>query len=345
MLLAAGFGGRMVPITFFRAKPVLPFMNRPLLLRQIDYLSKAGVDEIVVNLHHRPASILSLLRDAAGGLRGHRAGEDLRLGDVTVHISREPAILGTSGGVRAAADHFKGSGTFLCVNSDVVSDIDLAAAIETHRRAGRAATLVLRPAPANSGYTAVWHDGKILRGFGRDDAPSGSCSGAGIFTGIHLLEPEVLDHLPDGRSEFVPDLYRPMIAAGDHPAVHVSTGDWHEVGTPERYLAAHRAVRPDGPVLGAGCRIASGARLEPDAILGKHVRVQAGTRIEASVVMDGASIGEQSRLRQVIVGPGTDIPAGLSLERVVVDGGHPDAEIPPTRRSVALRDGLWHASF
>ena len=102
----------MVPVTLFRAKPSLPFLNRPLLARALDGLAAHGVTEVVVNVHHRPESLLPLLAERPGlGLR----------------VSRETELLGTSGGLARAADAFRGGGTFLCVNSDVVTDIDFRA--------------------------------------------------------------------------------------------------------------------------------------------------------------------------------------------------------------------------
>ena len=413
MLLAAGFGGRLAPITFFRAKPALPFLNRPLLLRQLDHLSAAGVDEVVVNLHHRPASVLDLLARAESedaddpapgqdGPDGTAAGFDLpeeeilqaawgpfRLGSLTVHVCLEPEILGTSGGLNGAAAHFAGGETFLCLNADFICDVDLRAVVAAHRRSGGDATLVLRPDLEGDRFTPVWHDSHRVLAFG--PAPEGS-PGAGaaceaaVFTGIHVLEPGILERLPPGRSDFLPALYRPMIAGNVCPAVFLADAAWYEVGTPDRYLDAQVELLPAGRIgshrpwdarlaasepagrspgttasradagtsvvdsdrqvlTGAGCHVDPEASLGPGTIIGAGVTVGAHARIERSVIMDRALVGEDARLRDVIVGPDTAVPPRVELARAVVEAGRAPGSIPSPKRTAHLWEGLWRADF
>jgi mannose-1-phosphate guanylyltransferase len=364
MILAAGFGRRMVPLTLARAKPALPFLNRPLLLRQIDFLAALGVREAVINLHHLSESLLDLLRPRPG--RGGHGPFDI--GGVRVHVSLEARRLGTSGGVRGTIDHFRGGGTFLCVNADMVLELDLAAAIAAHRRSGADATLVLVPEPSPE-FNPVFHDGRRLLGFGPGKPPEKAR--AGTFTGVHLIEPRLLERLPEGTSEFVPDLYAPLIQDGHAPAVYESPGRWWEVGTPERYIDLQAAALT-GPALGGqrhwpegtgrprargmeqaqlspastwgeGCVFGLGAALGEGAILGNQVVVAAGARVSRAVIMDGAVIGDGAAVEMSAVGPATRIPAGAVLARALLQpvGEWGADEARPAR----LWEGIWRADF
>ena len=334
MLLAAGFGRRMVPVTLFRAKPALPFLNRPLILRSLDALAAHGVTEAVVNLHHRPESLLPLLEAYPG---------------LAVRTSKESELLGTSGGLARVADHFLRGGTFLVVNSDVVSDIDLTAAGEAHRAAGVEATLVLTPWRPNCGHTPVHHDGRRVLAFGGPPPPETAGRPPGIFTGVHLLEPSLLARLPEGPSEFLPALYEPMIRSGNAPGVHLTDAVWREVGRPAAYLAEQieaLAATGDASLVlrGPGCRIDPGARLGPGCILGADVEVAAGCHLEACVLMDGVKVGGEAQLAQVIAGPDTHLPARCDLRLAVVDGGDP--ALPLVAAQPAVRwEGVWRADF
>jgi mannose-1-phosphate guanylyltransferase len=358
MLLAAGFGRRMVPITLFRAKPSLPFLNRPLLLRTLDWLAACGVGEVVVNLHHRPESLLALID-------GSRPA---------VSLSPEAEILGTAGGLRRAAAHFRGAGTFLCVNADFVCEIDLGEVVRAHHASGLPATMVLTPWEPNCGYTQVRHNGHRVYAFGDGDAPA-HADRLGIFTGIQVLEPSVLDMLPDGPSELVPALYRPLIAAGRGPGVFLTRGRWAEVGTPRHYIdeqvralagtpyARHRdwpsglSIAPGCDIaattqtdpfvaVGEGCRLGAEVVLGRGVILGRGVEVGAGAHLSHCVVLDGARIGARARVRESVIGPGTTVAAGLTLSGAVVDGG--DGSPPPPQeeaRPARLENGLWRADI
>jgi len=142
MILAAGMGERMRPLTESRAKPSLPVLNRPIIVQTLAYLKGQGVDEAVINLHHHPESIRGLIGD------GSRMG-------IKVQYSEEQTILGTAGGLKKAEAHFRNAGTFLMVNTDFVTDCDLAPAIAEHQKSGSRATLILTPSAPGSPYGSV----------------------------------------------------------------------------------------------------------------------------------------------------------------------------------------------
>src|ERR687895_976409 len=131
IVLSAGYGTRLWPLTEDRTKPAIPILGKPLVGYVAEYLAAYGFDEIVVNLHHRPESVRKALGD------GSRFG-------VRLHYVEEPEILGTSGALDNARSLLEGD-TFVVVNGKIATDVDLAAALETHRRTGALATLVLRP--------------------------------------------------------------------------------------------------------------------------------------------------------------------------------------------------------
>ncbi|MCZ6649091.1 MAG: NDP-sugar synthase [Acidobacteria bacterium] len=342
MLLAAGFGKRMVPVTLTRAKPTLPYLNRPLLLRQIDYLRAAGISDVVVNLHHQPQSIRSLL--ATESRAGTTPATDtFDLDGVMIHLSPEAERLGTSGGLHGAAAQLRGDGTLLCLNSDMICGIDLDAMGAAHRRLGRAATLVLVPWREGCGYTPVQHDGSSLLGFG--ETMAGGHHPPGIFTGIHLLEEEILDRLPPGPSEFLPDLYLPMLAEGVPPAVVVSPDRWVELGTPDRYLAGQMSALEESPLRGRGCRLSDGAVLGPGTVLGDEVEIGAGVEVTTSILMDGVRVGNGGHLREVIAGPRTRIPGDCEVQRAVLAPAILPAPAGGFPAGVRAWEGLLRADF
>src|SRR5918998_840076 len=150
MILAAGYGTRLWPLTLDRAKPALPFMGRPLVGYVAEYLARFGCDEIIVNLHHRPESVRTALGD----------GRDF---GVELSYIEEPEILGTSGALDNARAYLEGD-TFIVVNGKIATDIDLGAALETHRRERALATLVLRPNVERERYSSVEvEDGAVVK--------------------------------------------------------------------------------------------------------------------------------------------------------------------------------------
>src|SRR4029078_11651629 len=158
MILAAGFGTRLFPLTIDRQKPAIPFLGKPLFGYVAEYTGGFGITEFVVNLHHQPDSVIKALGD------GERFG---------VHIEytrEEPKILRNAGALDCARHHLEND-TFMVVNGKIITDIDLAAAIETHRRTGAIATMVLKPNVKREKFTIVeTHDGRVT-GFGDDAQP------------------------------------------------------------------------------------------------------------------------------------------------------------------------------
>jgi mannose-1-phosphate guanylyltransferase len=337
MILAAGFGERLRPLTSRRAKPSIPLLNRPLILRTLDYLHLHGVREAVINLHHLPRSIRDVV--TAG-----------RPADLRVTYSEETDILGTAGGLKKAGSHFRGGGTLTLINSDFIVDCDLGAALQAHRRSGALATMILVPAEAGQLYGVVElaDDRSIHRISGRPSTRPGRDGPGYTFTGIHLLEPEILDHIPPGIPCCInKDIYPPLIEAGR--AIHgfVHRGQWLEFGTPQLFLEGSFAMLraggdppltpppgTDGPgdgeapppgtaveppfLLGPGCTFGEGASCAGGLILGARVELGPGSKLQRTIVHDDVRIGAGVELVDCLVDSGVVLPADAGLTRAMV---------------------------
>jgi NDP-sugar pyrophosphorylase family protein len=314
MILAAGIGQRMRPLSLIVPKPVMPVLNRPLIHWTLEQLAHHGVRDVVVNLHHLP--------DIAARIIGRGGRFGLR-----IVFSRENPILGTGGGLRKVRDFF-GDETFLVVNGDVVFDLDLESLVRRHRSSGARATLALRPNRDPRRYSPVLVDhggfvrtiaGKPRRGRG---APM-------LFTGVHVLDGVLLDLLPAGRSDSVRDLYVPLIAANERVFGAKMRGRWYDFGSPKAYLRSQlrmlrhgfRDVPPADALIHSTARMERGARVER-SIVGPGVIIGAGAVIEHSVIWAGARIGRGARVRGSILADGACVPRGERFgDRILVRSG------------------------
>ncbi|HEV2765720.1 MAG TPA: NDP-sugar synthase [Pyrinomonadaceae bacterium] len=317
MILAAGYGTRLWPLTIDRAKPAIPFMNRPLVGYVAEYLARFGCDEVVVNLHHRPESVRAALGD------GSRFG-------VRLHFVEEPEILGTSGALDNAR-HLLDGGTFVVVNGKLATDIDLHAALETHRRQNAIATLVLRENAERERYSTVQVRDGLIHGFGPAPAPQTSdnadgqalrerssqgCSGVPsspaafeadaplMFTGIQILEPRIFDFIPPKVfSHSTTDVYPKAWNKGERVAAHVSGGMWYELSTVRRYLETSLHLLK---MQGRGVEVGDGSDIE------------AGAEVSESVLWEDVKVERGATVRRAVLGAGVRVPAGERLEEVAV---------------------------
>src|SRR6186713_1111719 len=153
MILAAGFGTRLFPLTIDRTKPAIPFLGKPLVGYVAEYLAGFGFQDVVVNLHHQPDSVIQALGDGS------------RFGVRIEYTREEPAILGTAGALDNAR-HLLQDDTFLIANGKIITDIDISAAIKTHKDSGAIATMVLKPNLKREKFTIVDMDDGMVTGFG-----------------------------------------------------------------------------------------------------------------------------------------------------------------------------------
>src|SRR5229473_2378582 len=187
MILAAGYGARLWPLTADRTKPALPVLGKPLAGYVAEYLARQGIEDVIVNLHHRPDSVRAAL------------GDGIQFG-VHLQYVHEPVILGTSGALDNAREMI-GTETFVVINGKLITDIELRAAIETHQRTKALATLVLRRNVARERFSIVeTSNGFVTRFSGMPKPASAEAVGDAplMFTGIQIMEPQIFNYIPPG---------------------------------------------------------------------------------------------------------------------------------------------------
>ncbi len=321
-VLAAGFGTRLAPLTQTVPKPLFPVGHLPLIGYALRLLAHHGITDVIVNLHH----LGKQLREAVGD--GSAYG-------VSVTYSEEPEILGTGGGLKKM--HHALDDTFVVVNSDTILDVDLHAVIATHRRRRALATMILRRDPDQGSYGQIEIDGdgrvrRILGHMSPTDEKNAKEIEAVItpymFTGVHVLEPGLLEYLPEGVETCVMRYGYMKAMNNDELIQGVVTNDyWVDAGTPKRYFDANLDVMSGR----ARVRYAGGLPPEresrvwvsPSADVASSAKLQAPT-----IVCDGVRIAEGAH-----VGPNTVLASGASVGRdvivensIILDGARADAQ-------------------
>jgi mannose-1-phosphate guanylyltransferase/phosphomannomutase len=337
VIMAGGEGTRLRPLTSNTPKPMMPLVNRPMMEHVIDLLKRHGIDEIVVTV----AFMAKTIRDYFGD------GSEL---GIKVVYAVEETPLGTAGSVRNAMDQL--DERFLVISGDVLTDIDLSAVVSLHEQRSAVATIGLARVenPLEFGIVITRDDGSIERFL---EKPSwGQVFSDTINTGIFVLEPEIFDYIPDGRSvDFSGEVFPALLEAGRPLYGAVVDGYWEDVGTLEAYIGAHQdildgkvsvdiegfevspgvwvgenaEVHPDaviqGPaVIGSNSRIGAGTRVGEYVVLGANVRARGECALERSVVHDNTYLGEQVRLRGAIVGASCDLRRGSRVDDGAVLG-------------------------
>jgi len=290
MILAAGFGERLWPLTADRTKPALPVLGKPLVGYVAEYLAAFGIRDVVVNLHHEPDSVRFAFGD------GSKFGVHLQY----VH---EPVILGTSGALDNARELLEAE-TFVVVNGKIITNIDLAAALRQHRAENALATLVLKPNVARERFSMVeTRDGLISR-FAGMPAKTGEGYPPLMFTGIQILEPRIFDYIPSGVfSDTVINVYPQAIAKGERVIAHVTDGMWYELSTLQRYLDISLALLHDA---------------RHHYFAGADPQVGADAQVRDSILWDEVTIGPGATVNRAVLGDRVSIAAGETVTDAVV---------------------------
>ncbi len=342
MILAAGLGTRMDPLTRQRAKPALRLFDLPLIAWPMAFLARCGVKRLVVNLHHLP-----------GTLEPELVRFSRRLGLHLTLSREEDEILGTGGGLGAAASQLleAGPSTMLLLNADSLFFGDLAAAGEAHRAGGAEASMLLQPPPPGGRYGLVQTDseGRVVSIAGKP-APPAPPAAEWMFVGIHFFEPALLRRIPAGRAvDINADVYRGMIGGGETVRGLPVSGSWLDFGTPRTFLRSALALLDDGAAggdlfplplelpgrfdsaapayLGPDARVSPEARLRRAAVGGESV-VGDGCALTSSLLMEGCRLGREVHLEECLVGPGTVLPHHFSARGELLSqagaGGMPE---------------------
>lgn len=302
-ILAAGFGIRLWPLTEDRSKPAIPFNNRPLIAYSVEYLASYGIRDIIINLHHQPESIRKALGD----------GSEL---GVRIDYSVEEEILGTSGALDRVREELSG-GDFVVINGKIVTDIDLNAVVEAHRRERAIATLVLKENAARERFSVVETDrrGWIARfaGFPEPATEAASVEAAVdsqpetpplMFTGIQVLSPRIFDYVPRACfSHSTRDVFPRAIEAGEPVIAHIAEGHWYEMSTLERYFDASLLLM---------------RKEHSSFVRGEHCSVEETAVVRDSVLWDHVTVEGGAVVNHSVLGSGVRIPRGALIERAVV---------------------------
>jgi mannose-1-phosphate guanylyltransferase/mannose-1-phosphate guanylyltransferase/phosphomannomutase len=302
MVLAAGLGTRLRPITYEVAKPMVPVLDRPVMAHIVDLLERSGVSEIVANLHHFPQPI----RDYFGERISFRYEEEL---------------LGTAGGVRNCAD-LLGEETFFVISGDALTDIDLGALLRSHRERGAVVTLAAKRVADTREYGVVLHDDDgAVTGFQEKPEPADARSDLGNC-GIYCLEPEVFDHFPPQPFvDWAQDVFPVLLERQVPFYVHRIEEYWNDIGSLAELrqgtfdaLAGLLAVTVPGTRVAEGLTVGEGSSidgvesLEGPVWIGRDVAIGAGARLTGPLAIgDGARVGAGAALRESIVFPGGEV--------------------------------------
>jgi mannose-1-phosphate guanylyltransferase len=304
MVLAAGLGTRLRPLTFEITKPMVPVLDRPVMEHIVDLLDKHGFEQVIANLHYFPDSI----REYFGERLSYRFEEEL---------------LGTAGGVRGCAEFF-GDEPFLVISGDALTDIDLQAFAARHKQAGGVATLAVKQVPDTREYGVVLHDreGRIT-GFQEKPAPDEALSDLGNC-GIYMFDPKIFDYFPSRPFvDWAQDVF-PVLLENDVPFyIHEVQEYWNDVGSlgelrqgtfdalqGELHLEIEGQEISPGVIVAGGQELPADVEVEGPVWIGTDVSIGAGVRLMGPVVLgDGATVGDHAQLRESIVFPGTEIAA------------------------------------
>ena len=310
MILCAGFGERLMPLTAELPKPAFPLANRPVVWHTLRLLLAWGVDSVVVNTHHLPDVMTETVRWCSPEGMG-------------VSFSAEKEILGTGGGLRGARGFFRDDEPFILINGDIVTDMDIAGAVSFHLARSAVATMVLSADDRRKRLGEVKVDGEgrvrsILEtpGSARGLKPA-------FFTGIHVMSPRIFDYLADRpRSCLVRDCYCAMVEEGGGLFGYFMDSYWSDIGTPAAYLAANMDLLAGA--CAPPCELPmeseepAGVILEKPFLIGRETRVGGDVRIgPRAVVGDGAVLEDGCAIRESVVWPGARVTAGSSLVRAV----------------------------
>jgi mannose-1-phosphate guanylyltransferase len=315
IVLVGGEGTRLRPLTNDVPKPALTLVDRPFLAYMVEWLAAHGVTEAVLACGFLP----DVLQEALG--EGEHGGVRLRY--VT-----EPDRRGTAGAIRFAAEALGDDlgDSFLALNGDVLTDLDLSALLTAHRERAARATIALHPVDDAAAYGLVDVDaaGRVVA----FTEKTGEHRPGEINAGAYVLERSVLDLIPAGREVSIEREVFPHLV-GEGLGALVLDGYWMDIGTPERYLQAswdilegrvETEVRPTAPglLVGSGVEVAAGAGVGPRAVLSPGCTVAAGAQIRDSVLLEGCSIGAGARVSGSVLAAGVTVEAGAEIADAIV---------------------------
>ena len=314
LILAGGKGTRLRPLTVYTPKPIVPLVNRPFLLYQIDVLKKAGITDITLSLSYQPDKIEHLLG----------SGADL---DVNLRYVTEPSPMGTGGAYKFASNAIRE--TTIVFNGDILTDIDIGKLIDFHAERSAAATITLVPVndPTRYGVIKTDNDHSVQRFVEKPQADElAELQTNTINAGIYVLEPEILDIIAeDTNRSFEYDVF-PDILKRQLPFFGYELKDeyWRDIGTPASYLAAHHDFL-DGKLDSFDIEkaapsedVATRAEIDKVSIIGEDCAVKSGARVVRSVIGPGVHIEEKAVVENSVIWSHTRISSAAEIRNSVI---------------------------
>jgi len=341
MVLAAGKGTRLYPLTGEIPKPMAPIAGTPIIQHIFELLAEAGTQEVHVNVCYLADALLEAY------------GETSTVQGMDVHLSREEELRGTAGGVKRLEGNF--DDTFVVIMGDALTDIDVGEVVAFHKEKGALATIALKRVEDTSEYGVVelGPAGNIL-GFQEKPDPEEAVSNL-ANTGIYVFEPGVFDYIPkDTFFDFAKDVFPRLLEAGENFVGYEGDFFWSDIGNLEAYREAHHAVlsgqvrvRVSGERWGESLWVGEDARIHPsadlegrvavggdvligsdatlsgDVTIGSGCRVRPDATIKRSILLPGAIVGVGAYLEDCIVGHGYHVRSGEVIKGATLSTGQP----------------------
>ena len=282
MLLCAGYGRRLRPLTLKRPKVLVPVANIPVLLRNIKYIKRYGFDEIILNCHHLRDQLIDFL-------------ERLDIEGIRIEISIEENILGTGGGIKKA-EWFFSDEPFLVINGDILTDIDLKDALKAHSHSDSLATMVIQRYPKFN-QVGIDSNGYVC------EISKEHKKGLYAFTGVHILDPKVLEYIPEAKFYSIIDCYRGILKRGGKIKAYTAEGHyWFDIGTIDSYIDANIFFLNEKKVLiGERCKISSDLTIDEWACIGDESTIEEDVTVLRSIIWERVHIKRGITLRDCII--------------------------------------------
>jgi len=340
MIMAAGAGTRLNPLTLKVPKPMVPVTNVPILEFILKHLQKYGINDVVANTHYLAESIQNVY------------GGENHLG-MNFQYVYEPELTGTAGGVKKTEFFFKPGETFIVVSGDALTDVDIEKLYEQHKNSGAMATMALKEIPisevAHFGVVVVDKDSRVI-GFQEKPSPEEAKSNL-VNAGIYIFETDVFNYIPANKFyDFAKNVFPAMMANNDPLYAAVIDDYWNDIGTIKQYkhssfdvinkqvkleipyqetengwIAESANISPSAvfkgqSVIGEGSVVEEHVKLSENNVIGNNCIIKAGARIENSIIWDNVIIGENVSLDNCIIASNVKINPGISVEEDTVIG-------------------------
>lgn len=316
LILAGGKGTRLRPLTVYTPKPIVPVLNRPFLLYQIELLRRANIKDITLSLSYQPDKIEQVLGD----------GTDF---GVNLRFITEPSPMGTGGAYKFAAASIRE--TTIVFNGDILTDVDISKVVEFHRNKKADATIVLTPVENPSAYGLVETDdeGKVLQFSEKPKAEEiANLTTKNINAGIYILEPSVLDLIPAGENRsFEYNVFPDLLNREKSFYAYILDGNyWRDIGNPKSYLDAHHdflngKIKNFKIKKSTNFEVATLADIDKSSIIGENCVVKPNAKILNSVIGEGVHIEEKAIVENSVIWAHTRISNSAHVKNAVIGRG------------------------